>query len=115
MTEGEGEKKTLQALFPAQHLMTVMECLKELGWACENEEGDKRGTGPITCSCGGKVESGGWVGTEHAHCPDCGKGMQDMTGILPAGRSAGGMIDFDTTDVPRDGKIWIAENVWGWK
>jgi hypothetical protein len=93
--------------------MTVHECLFWLGWSSEHPEGDDRGTGKITCDCGGTVECGGWIGTEHAHCPNCHKGMQDLTGFLPGKNSTAFSIDFDSVEFPNDGRCWIPENVWG--
>ncbi len=107
------EKQTLQELFPDNKLMTVAECLRKLEWSSEHPADDKRGTGAITCDCGRPVTCGGWIGTEHAHCPDCGKGMQDMTGFLPASSNTAGYINYDNTILPEDGRVWIPKNVWG--
>jgi len=104
--------KTLQEVFPEYTLMTVNECIKELEWISENDESSNE-TGPITCSCGTQVKVGGWVGHEHAWCPNCHKGMQNMTGLLPTGNASGGHIDFDKITVPEDGRIWAPKNIWG--
>jgi len=106
-------KKRLQELFSNKKLMTVEECIKMLNWKTEYPEGDERGTGKIACDCGETVKIGGWVGPEHAWCPKCHKGMQDVTGLLPAGKSSATHIDYDRVEIPEDGRFWIPENVWG--
>jgi len=105
---------TLQDLFPDKKLMTVEECIKALNWKTEHPEGDERGTGKITCDCGATVKVGGWVGIEHAWCPNCHKGMQDVTGFLPTKHDGVAFhIDHDRVEIPEDGRVWIPENVWG--
>jgi len=106
-------KKTLQELFPDEKLMTLEECIKALDWKTEYPPNDERGTGKITCSCGETVKVGGWIGPEHAWCPKCHKGMQDVTGILPAGNACVTHIDYNNVEIPEDGRIWIPKNVWG--
>ncbi|WP_427340905.1 hypothetical protein, partial [Caloranaerobacter sp. DY30410] len=87
---------------------TVKECLDTLGW--EYEQIGEHSFRNIKC-CGKEVKMAGWFGTEHAWCPLCGKGMQDMTGILPASSVTAGMIDVDKYDIS-DGRVWVAENIW---
>jgi hypothetical protein len=107
------EKRPLQEAFPDHPLKTIDECMTELGWTSERSASHEQGTGPITCSCGGKVKTGGWIGTEHAWCTACPKGMQLMIGFLPGGNSWGACVDFDRFAIPEDGRAWIPENVWG--
>ena len=108
------EKKPLQEIFPEFPLMGVWDCIRSLDWKTERGEDDPEGTGPITCSCGSRIKTGGWVGTEHAWCPDCHKGMQDMTGILPAGNaSAGCVLGNESVILPEDNRHWTPSNIWG--
>jgi hypothetical protein len=109
------EKKTLQEVLPDCELMTVAGCIARLGWTTEREPSDSEGTGAITCRCGATVKVGGWVGPEHAWCPACGAGMQNMTGLLPAGSASASHIDYDAVLLPEDGAVWIPENVWGFR
>lgn len=107
------DKVPLQDLFPDYQLMTVRECLGELGWAYEDE---KEGPKNVKC-CGELVYVGGWVGPEHAHCKVCDKGIQDVTGILPhpAMKDGAGVcqhIDYDKTEIPEDGRVWIPVRCW---
>lgn len=111
-------KKTLQELFPSYELMTIAECLNYLKWTAEYQDGDERGTGEITCECGGKVKIGGWLGAEYALCQNCEKGMQDLTGMLPhpAMKHGAGVvqcIDYDNTIIPEDGRVWTPLRFWG--
>jgi hypothetical protein len=108
-----GMKKLLSEAFPSLELMTPWECIDSLGWIAVNSTGSDN-TGPVTCSCGSAVKFGGWFGTEHAWCPDCGKGMQDMTGLLPASQSTVSMVDVDKYEIPSDGKYWTPVNIWGY-
>lgn len=114
-TSNAETKMTLQELLPDCELLTVAACIARLGWTTEHPPSDERGTGTITCACGSTVKVGGWFGTEHAWCPSCGAGMQDMTGMLPAGRSSASHIDYDKVTLPEDGAVWIPENVWGFR
>jgi hypothetical protein len=43
-----------------------------------------------------------------------GKGMQDMTGLLPVSRSTASMINHDKYEIPSDGKYWTPVNIWGY-
>lgn len=106
--------KTLQDTFPEFDLMTIEECINELGWETENGP-EEESTGAITCSCGGEVTCGGWIGPESATCKECYRGMQDMTGLLPGEGSSAWHIDYDNTEIPENGATWIPENVWGWR
>lgn len=107
------EKKLLKDVLAQDvELMTVSECFEVLDWTSEYGIGDERGTGSITCSCGTPVKTGGWVGPEHAWCPNCHKGMQDVTGLLPKTNSTVVHIDYDNTIIPDDGRVWIPSNVW---
>lgn len=103
--------KTLQELFPDKKIMTIKECFVFLGWTSENGA-DSKDTGPITCFCGEKVKTGGWFGTEHAWCPACHSGMQNLLGVLPVSNNSVTLVTPDVT-VPEDGRYWIPENVWG--
>ena len=102
--------KKLQEEFPEYNFYELEECIKELNW--DYEEGGDGSYENITCDCGAKVKTGGWVGTEHAWCPECGKGMQSFKGLLPAGHATAGHIEYDDYDLS-DKKIWTPENIWG--
>ena len=101
-------KVRLQELFPDEELKTMRECLDELEWSYDDT---KEGAMNIKC-CEQLVYIGGWVGAEHAHCKVCDKGMQDVTGILPAGNSTAVHIDYDKTEMPEDGRVWITRRFW---
>lgn len=103
--------KKLQDAFPDYRLGTIKECLDMLGW--QYTETEERYDG-ITCDCGATVKTGGWVATEHAWCPACGKGMQDLTGVLPTGNSTAGFIDHNEYDLS-DHRVWTPNNIWGFK
>jgi hypothetical protein len=96
-------------------LMDILECVRELGWKTEfpAEEFEQNGTGKITCSCGAGVKTGGWIGQEHAWCPECHKGMQDMCGLLPESAYSVTFIDSDKVEMPQDGRTWTPKNIWG--
>ena len=104
--------KTLQETFQEYKLMTAKECMDSIGWTTENDE-TSSDTGGVSCGCGGTISFGGWMGTEHAWCPECHKGMQNVTGVLPHGKNGAGAIDYKNTVMPDDGRLWIPENVWG--
>uniref|UniRef100_A0A6M3LIT6 Uncharacterized protein n=1 Tax=viral metagenome TaxID=1070528 RepID=A0A6M3LIT6_9ZZZZ len=103
-----GNKKKLSGVFPNHNLMTARDCMTFLGWTWEPL--DDYGAKNIMC-CGQLVRCGGWVGTEHMKCNLCGKGMQDVLGVLPAGRSTAGILDPDDYEW-EEGKQWIPENFW---
>jgi len=103
-------KPTLQEVVNRGLLYTAKECLDHLGWTYqETEEGFEN----IHCSCGATTRGDGWFGTNYMYCPDCEKGMADMTAILPGGNSWVTVIDPDKVEVPADGRIWLPERVWG--
>lgn len=114
--DGKKGKIKLQDLFPEHKLMTIKECLDELGW--EYTQNGDHDFNEIKC-CGEPVSIGGWVSAEHANCKKCDKGMQDVTGILPhpamLERGAGVCqhIDYDKTEIPKDGRVWIPIKCWG--
>lgn len=107
------EKITLQEAFKEYELMTVSECLKQLKWKTEFDINKNGKTGKIICECGEMVKTGGWIGTEHAWCPKCHKGMQDMTCLLPNSNSSATYIDQDKVIIPEDGRVWTPKNIWG--
>lgn len=102
------DKKTLQEAFPLFKLLTLEECLIAIWWQY-HKEGDNYKD--VMC-CGKPVIVGGWIGPEHAHCEICGKGIQDMTGLLPMSEVSASVIDFEKVDVPEDGRVWVPERFW---
>lgn len=106
-------KKTLQEICLPRLLLTAHEAIIKLGWLYTVDRETGRPRDPCICSCGTQIKTGGWVGVEHAWCPNCGKGMQDVTGLLPAGTNTATHVDYDNVIMPNDGRVWIAENVWG--
>ena len=102
-------KRPLQEAFQEHQLMTPKECFDALGWTYVETEGDFTDI----CCCGEKVTFSGWIGSEHAHCAKCHKGMQDVTGVLPSGNGTVTTVDFDRFEIPEDGRVWIPVNVWG--
>lgn len=103
-------KPALQTLFPDTKLYNLREMLIELGWEYEDEE---TGAKNIKC-CGEPVSLGGWFGVEYGCCNKCGKGFQDMTGVLPAGNSAAGLIDVEKYNID-DGRVYsIDKNYRPW-
>ena len=103
---------TLREIVPDEYeLLSAWECFDALGWSYDEVP---YGAENITC-CGQHVSSGGWIGTEHFHCKRCGKAMQDMTGILPAGKnSAGSVCSRDDFEPPESGKVWTPHDIWGY-
>jgi hypothetical protein len=107
--------KTLQEIFKEFNLMTVPDCLKELEWTSEKDFEKDGETGQIICDCGGMIKTRGWVGAESAYCPNCHKGMQDMTGFLPLGKNySGSILENKEIEIPKNGKIWTPVNIWGY-
>lgn len=102
------KKKKLYQVFRGKKLRTVKETLDFLGWTYIER---KQKLENIMC-CGEKVRCAGWLGIEHLKCERCGKGMQDVTGILPARNNCVGVLNFDEIEIPKNGRVWLAENVW---
>jgi hypothetical protein len=93
-------------------LYTGYECMAVLDWTPTNYD-TCEGTGPVECSCGGSVLFGGCIGTEHAHCPLCEKGMQDMTGILPVSNTSAIILNIDENDpYLKSGRVWMPKRFW---
>jgi len=103
--------KKLQDDFPNFKILTIKECLDELNWVYETNENRYDN---VHCDCGGEVEFNGWFGTEYGYCKECGKGMQDLLGVMPAGNSTAGVIKSENYDLS-DNRHWTPENVWGFK
>ena len=94
---------------PDATLMTLRDALQHLGWTF-TDTGEA--CTDIHCSCGAKVKLCGWLGNvDCADCPDCDKGMQDMTGLLPAGQACMGMVDPDEVEIPESGAIWLPQKI----
>jgi hypothetical protein len=112
--------------------MSVPECLQHLEWNPENSYNDDNdnddddddnddddnsntntatySTGKIICSCGEVVCVGGWFGIEHAWCPRCHKGMQDLSGFLPE-ENSGFYINPEKVEL-NVVRRWIPVNMW---
>ena len=102
----------LQKEFKDAKLYTAMECIIALDWTPTNYDTCET-SGPVECSCGGSVLFGGWIGTEHAHCTKCEKGMQNMAGILPVGNSSVSILKIDRNDpYYKSGRVWMPKRFW---
>jgi hypothetical protein len=101
-------KPTLQSFFN-EPLLTPEECFIKLAWTFEKFE---TGYKNITC-CSEAVKAGGWFGAEHLYCNKCKKGMQDVTGILPASNLSVTCVDAATVQLPEDDRVWLPLNIWG--
>lgn len=104
--------KKLQDDFPNFKVLTLIECLNELYWAYEENNGEYSN---VKCDCGGQVVFGGWESSnEHGYCTSCGKGMQDLLAIIPTGEGTQGKIKTDNYDIS-DNRHWIPNNIWEFK
>jgi len=100
-------KQSLRSLIPEEYnLYTVNEAIKVLGWQTEYPEGDERGTGKITCTCGMETYMGGFMQVDRVVCEHCQKQMMDVTGLQYYNGYVS-YIDLDLYEYPEDNKVWI--------
>lgn len=96
-------KKSIQEVTDYK-VMSLLDCMQALGWTYRETETKYE---DVTCSCGCKVDLGGFIGVEDLTCPNCGKQILDITSPIPTGNATVGLIDFDEYEIEGN-KYWIA-------
>lgn len=85
------DKPTLSE-FLNEKLYTLEEALDILGWSYNRSDDEDTTITEIKC-CGQLVVLVGIAGVDYGYCEICGKGVCDMTGMIPLKPHVVGMIE----------------------